>query len=190
MSVTSGARFGAFIVAESLGSGGMGEVYRARDSRLRRDVALKVLPAGHRLDPDRQARFEREALALAALYHPNIATIHGIEQIGDVQGLVMELVDGPTLADRLDRAAPPQSTREQSGQAGGTRRPAGLPVGETIAIARQIVDAREAAHERGVIHRDLKPSNIKIRPDGVVKILDFGLAKALEADVGDLTARP
>jgi Tol biopolymer transport system component/tRNA A-37 threonylcarbamoyl transferase component Bud32 len=171
MSVTSGTRFGTYEVVESLGSGGMGEVYRARDSKLRRDVALKVLPAGYRLDRDRQARFQREALALAALNHPNIATLHGVEDAGAVQALVMELVDGPTLADRIAQSAT-----------------SGLSVAEAIAIARQLVDALEAAHDRGVIHRDLKPSNIKIRPDGVVKILDLGLAKALGTDAADVNA--
>ena len=165
MSLTPGTRFGTYEVVESLGSGGMGEVYRARDSVLRRDVALKVLPAPHRLDADRQARFKREALALATLNHPNIATVHGIEDEAGVQALVMELVDGQTLADRLDHRATKAS---------------GLPIPEALAIARQMIDALEAAHQRGIIHRDLKPSNIKIRHDGVVKVLDFGLAKPLE----------
>jgi serine/threonine-protein kinase len=165
MSLTPGTRFGTYEVVESLGSGGMGEVYRARDSVLRRDVALKVLPAGHRLDADRQARFKREALALAALNHPNIATVHGIEDEAGVQALVMELVDGQTLADRLDRS---------------TTKASGVPIPEALAIARQMVDALEAAHQRGIVHRDLKPSNIKIRHDDLVKVLDFGLAKALE----------
>jgi eukaryotic-like serine/threonine-protein kinase len=186
MSVTPGTRFGTYEVVESLGSGGMGEVYRARDSRLRRDVALKVLPARYRLDPDRQARFQREAVALAALNHPNIATVHGVEDAGGVQALVMELVDGPTLADHIDRRA--ITTSGSAGEGSGhdlasNHSSPGLPIADTIGIARQLVDALEAAHERGIIHRDLKPSNIKIRPDGVVKVLDFGLAKALETAV-------
>jgi Tol biopolymer transport system component/tRNA A-37 threonylcarbamoyl transferase component Bud32 len=191
MSVTRGARFGTYEIVESLGSGGMGEVYRARDSRLRRDVALKVLPARHRLDSERQARFEREALALAALNHPNIATVHGVEDAGGVQALVMELVDGPTLAEHIDRHAIAKDglAREpSSGDIVRNRSTPGLPVGEAMGIARQVVDALESAHERGVVHRDLKPSNIKVRPDGVVKILDFGLAKALETAFADVSA--
>lgn len=131
MSLTPGTRFGTFEVVEPLGSGGMGEVYRARDSVLRREVALKVLPARHRLDADRQARFKREALALATLNHPNIATVHGIEDESGVQALVMELVDGQKLADRLDRSATKASS---------------LPIPEALAIAPQMVDALEAAH--------------------------------------------
>jgi Tol biopolymer transport system component len=138
----------------------MGDVYRARDSRLRRDVALKVLPADHQVDAERRARFEREALALAALNHPNIATVLGVADEGGVQGLVMELIDGETLADRIERG--------------------GLANSEVLSMARQIVDALEAAHQQGIVHRDLKPANIKIRPDGVLKVLDFGLAKAFE----------
>ncbi len=173
MSITPGTRFGTYEVVESLGSGGMGEVYRARDSRLRRDVALKVLPVRHRLDADRQTRFQREALALAALNHPNIATVHGVEEGGGLQALVMELVDGQTLADRIDRSA---------------AKAPGLPIPEALAIARQMVDALEAAHQRGIVHRDLKPSNIKIRRDDVVKVLDFGLAKAFETATADVDA--
>ena len=183
MSLTPGTRFGTYEVVEPLGSGGMGEVYRARDSRLRRDVALKVLPARYQLDSDRQARFEREALALAALNHPNIATVHGVETAAGVQALVMELVDGRTLADRIgSRATATPGPAGETAREVRERRPRGLPVAEAVAVARQIVDALEAAHERGVVHRDLKPSNISVRPDGVVKILDFGLAKALETD--------
>jgi serine/threonine protein kinase len=142
----------------------MGEVYRAHDSKLRRDVALKVLPSRHRFDASRQSRFEREALALAALNHPNIATVYGVEDGGGVQALVMELIDGETLADRI---------------AGRT---SASPINEALEIARQIVDALDAAHERGIIHRDLKPANLKVRRDGVVKVLDFGLVKALQTD--------
>jgi len=135
----------------------MGEVYRARDKKLGRDVAIKVLPATLAHDPDRLARFEREAKVLAALNHPNIAIIHGLEE----QAIVMELVEGPTLADRLEKG------------------PAALE--ETLAIMRQIADALEAAHEKGVVHRDLKPANVKVREDGTVKVLDFGLATAVQA---------
>jgi serine/threonine protein kinase/Tol biopolymer transport system component len=184
MSLTPGTRIGAYEVVESLGSGGMGEVYRAHDAKLRRDVAVKILPDRHRLDSDRQTRFEREALALAALNHPNIATVYGVEHSDGAQALVMELVDGPTLAERIDRQAGPTPVSSRERTAHNITAPgsaAGLPIGETLAIARQMVDALEAAHERNVIHRDLKPANIKIRPDGVVKILDFGLAKALDA---------
>jgi eukaryotic-like serine/threonine-protein kinase len=147
-------------VLAAIGAGGMGEVYRARDSRLKRDVAIKVLPELFAQDPERLARFQREAELLAALNHPNIAAIYGLED----RALVLELVEGPTLADRI---------------AGGA-----LPLDEALPIARQIADALDAAHEQGVIHRDLKPANIKVRPDGAVKVLDFGLAKALEPAPG------
>jgi serine/threonine protein kinase len=159
MTLSAGTRFGRYEVLAPLGAGGMGEVYRARDARLNRDVAIKVLPTVFAGDSDRLARFEREAQMLAALNHSHIATIYGIEDAGDVCGLAMELVEGPTLAERL---------------ASG---PIGLP--ETLAIARDIAEALEYAHERSIIHRDLKPANLKITPDGTVKILDFGLAKAL-----------
>src|SRR5262245_17246967 len=157
MGLSPGTRFGAFEILDAIGAGGMGEVYRARDTRLKRDVALKVLPAAFGGDPDRVARFQREAELLAALNHPNIAAVYGVEESGDVRAIVMELVDGQTLEGRR------------------------LPGDEALAVARQIVDALEAAHDRGVIHRDLKPANIKITPDGKVKVLDFGLAKALDA---------
>src|SRR5215831_2771210 len=155
-----GSQIGVFRIDSLLGVGGMGEVYRARDTKLNRDVAIKILPPAFANDPDRLARFKREAQVLASLNHPNIATIHGFEDGGGVHALVLELVDGDTLADRL---GPPQG------------RP--LPVPEALAIARQIADALEAAHEQGIIHRDLKPANIKVRDDGTVKVLDFGLAK-------------
>ena len=138
----------------------MGEVYRAHDSRLKRDVALKVLPDSFADDPDRLARFEREAQVLASLNHPNIAHIHGLEESGGVRALVMELVEGEDLAQRI------------------ARRP--IPLDEALPIAMQIAEALEAAHEQGIIHRDLKPANIKVRPDGKVKVLDFGLAKLVE----------
>src|SRR5215470_10480110 len=138
----------------------MGIVYRARDLKLQRDVALKALPKAVALDPDRIARFRREATVLASLNHPNIAAIHGFEDSGDVHALVLELVEGPTLADRIAQGP--------------------IPLDEALPIARQIAEALEAAHEQGIIHRDLKPANIKITPEGTVKVLDFGLAKALE----------
>jgi hypothetical protein len=157
LALLSGTRIGSFEVAALLGAGGMGGVYRARDSKLHRDVALKVLPDTVSQEPDRLARFEREARTLASLNHPNIATLHGFEDAGGTQALVMELVEGPTLADRIAQGP--------------------LPIDEARAVASQIADALEAAHEQGVIHRDLKPANVKIRPDGTVKVLDFGLAK-------------
>ena len=164
MVLAPGDRFGSYVVVGPLGAGGMGEVYRAHDARLRRDVALKVLPDAMRLEPGRLARFEQEARALAALNHPGIAAIYGVEEgrIRDdggqpVQALVLELVEGGTLATRIARGA--------------------IPVPEALAIARQIADALEAAHSKGVVHRDLKPANVALTPDGVVKVLDFGLAK-------------
>ncbi len=166
-----GFRFGGYEVSSLLGVGGMGEVYRARDAKLQRDVALKILPSEFLLDPDRCARFEREAQILAALNHPTIGAIYGLEdsqlpEAGGIAGkfaraLVLELVEGPTLADEL--------------AAGG------LPVTRALEIARQIADALEAAHDRGIVHRDLKPANVKVRPDDIVKVLDFGLAKTLES---------
>ena len=161
MTLTPGTRLGAYDILAMIGVGGMGDVFRARDTRLQRDIALKVLPDSFVRDPDRLARFRREALVLAALNHPNVAAIFGVEESTDTLALVLELVDGPTLADRIEQ------------------RP--LPLDEALPIAAQIADALEAAHEQGVVHRDLKPANIKIRPDGTVKVLDFGLAKALDA---------
>ena len=166
MALTIGSRLGPYEVTATLGAGGMGEVYRARDTRLGRDVALKILPDVFAADADRLARFTREAQILASMNHPHIAGIFGIEDAARAPGqppmsaLVLEFVDGPTLADRIAQGA--------------------LPVEEALAIARQIVDALEAAHAQGIIHRDLKPANIKVRPDGAVKVLDFGLAKATE----------
>src|SRR5262245_5505968 len=142
----------------------MGEVYRARDTRLKREIALKVLPSHFTSDPERLARFQREAEVLAALNHPHIAHIHGIEESGSTRALVMELVEGQDLGQRLARGA--------------------IPVDEALEIARQIAEALESAHEVGIIHRDLKPANVKVRPDGTVKVLDFGLAKALEPGSG------
>ena len=148
----------------------MGEVYRARDTKLGRDVALKILPEVFASDADRLARFTREAQTLAALNHPNIAHIHGLEESGGVRALVMELVDGEDLAQRLARGP--------------------IPVDEALPIARQIAEALEAAHEQGIIHRDLKPANIKVRDDGTVKVLDFGLAKALAGDGTGFASAP
>jgi len=138
----------------------MGEVYRARDTKLNRDVALKILPDAFAGDPDRLARFIREAQTLASLNHPNIAIVHGLEQAGDIHALVMELVEGDDLSQRIARGA--------------------IPIEEALPIAKQIAEALEAAHEQGIMHRDLKPANIKVRPDGTVKVLDFGLAKAMD----------
>ena len=162
MALAPGVRLGPYEVHSLLGAGGMGEVYRARDAKLNRDVALKVLPAAFAFDPDRVARFTREAQVLASLNHPNIGTIYGFEESRspDSSGaLVLELVEGPTLADRIAQGR--------------------IPFDEALHIGIQIADALEAAHEHGIVHRDLKPANVKLRPDGMVKVLDFGLAKAL-----------
>ena len=171
MPLSDGTRVGPYDILAPLGAGGMGEVYRATDTRLKRQVAVKILPAALAADPDRLARFQREAEVLASLNHPHIAAIYGLEdgpsagagQAG-VKALVMELVDGPTLADRIAQGP--------------------LPIDEALTIARQIAEALEAAHEQGIIHRDLKPANIKVREDGTVKVLDFGLAKLTEAGAG------
>ena len=161
MPLTPGRRLGVYEIQHLLGVGGMGEVYRSRDTKLNRDVALKILPDKLVHDPDRVARFHREAQVLASLNHPNIAAIYGFEEADGLQALVLELVDGPTLADRIARGP--------------------IPLDEALPIAKQIAEALEAAHEQGIIHRDLKPANIKLRPDGTVKVLDFGLAKIMEA---------
>ena len=169
MTIGPGTRLGVYEVTAQLGAGGMGEVYRATDTRLGREVAIKVLPAALAMDPDRLARFDREARTLAALNHPNIAAIHGVEEANldgpaeaghYVRALVMELVDGPTLADRIAQGP--------------------IPLDDALPIARQIAEALAAAHDQGIVHRDLKPANIKVRHDGTVKVLDFGLAKAIE----------
>ena len=165
MSLAAGSRLGPYEIVSPIGAGGMGEVYRARDTRLHREVAIKVLPELLASDPERLARFRREAQTLAALNHPNIAQIHGLEEEGATHALVMELVEGEDLAQRVARGA--------------------LPLDEALPVARQIAEALDAAHESGIIHRDLKPANVRLRPDGTVKVLDFGLAKALEpASVG------
>ena len=175
MPLQSGAKFGSFTIASKLGEGGMGEVYRATDTRLGRDVAIKVLPEAFAQDADRLARFEREAKALAALNHPNIAGIHGFEERATdagttVRALVMEFVDGDDLSALIARGD------------GTPGRPRGLSIDDVLPIARQIAAALEAAHEQGIVHRDLKPANVKVRTDGTVKVLDFGLAKALTQD--------
>jgi serine/threonine protein kinase len=160
LALNPGTRLGPYEIVALLGVGGMGEVYRATDTNLKRQVAIKVLPASVAADPERLSRFQREAEILATLNHPNIAHIHGLEKSDGTFALVMELVEGPTLADRIAKRA--------------------IPMAEALPIAKQIAEALEAAHEQGIIHRDLKPANIKVRDDGSVKVLDFGLAKALE----------
>jgi Tol biopolymer transport system component len=160
MGLTAGTRLGPYEVLSAIGAGGMGEVYRARDTKLNRDVAVKILPDAFASDPERLARFTREAQTLAALNHPHIAHIHGLEESSGVRALVMELVEGEDLAQRIGHGA--------------------IPLDEALPIAMQIADALKAAHEQGIIHRDLKPANIKVRPDGTVKVLDFGLARAID----------
>jgi serine/threonine protein kinase/Tol biopolymer transport system component len=163
--LTPGDSVGCYKIAGLLGRGGMGEVYRARDSKLNRDVALKVLPAAFANDAEQMIRFSREARVLASLNHAHIASIYGLEETGDVRALVLELVEGPTLADRIARGA--------------------IPMEEALTIARQIAEAIEYAHEKGITHRDLKPANIKVTTDGCVKVLDFGLAKVLQGDISN-----
>jgi len=218
MSVASGTSIGPYEVLSPLGAGGMGEVYRARDTRLNREVAIKVLPRAFAEDPHRMARFEREAQLLASLNHPKIAAIYGLEESGATRALVMELVEGPTLAERIGRTA--ASARPKAGSAsparaagagsgakasagsgaktsergvssGGARK-AAIPLDEALPIAQQVAEALEYAHEHGVVHRDLKPANIKVTPDGCVKVLDFGLAKAMgpEDGSGDMSNSP
>ena len=160
MPLTPGTRLGLYEIVAAIGTGGMGEVYRARDTKLKRDVALKVLPAAFTADPDRLGRFYREAEVLASLDHPNIGPIYGMVESDGMRGLALALIEGPTLADRI--AAGP------------------LPGDEALTIAKQIIEALEYAHERNVIHRDLKPANIKVTAEGMVKVLDFGLAKVLD----------
>jgi Tol biopolymer transport system component len=162
--LTAGTRLGPYEITAQIGVGGMGEVYRATDTNLKRQVAIKVLPEAVAADAERLVRFQREAEVLASLNHPNIAIIHGLEKSDGVTGLVMELVEGPTLADRIAQGP--------------------VPIDEGLPIAKQIAEALEAAHEQGIIHRDLKPANIKMRSDGRVKVLDFGLAKAMEPAAG------
>ena len=172
--LTPGTRLGVYEVIASIGAGGMGQVFRARDTKLDRDVAIKILPEAFAHDADRLARFQREAKTLASLNHPNIAGIYGLEESGGMTALVMELVEGDDLSQRIARGA--------------------IPLDEALAIARQIAEALEAAHEQGIVHRDLKPANIKLRSDGVVKVLDFGLAKLAQPEATrghpDVTASP
>src|SRR6187200_2857368 len=169
MNLAAGTRIGPYEILSVIGAGGMGEVYRARDAKLNRDVAIKVLLQSVAADPDRIARFRREAQVLASLNHPNIAHIHGIEEADGVTALILELVEGEDLAQRLARGP--------------------IAIDDALPIAVQITEALEAAHDLGIIHRDLKPANIKLRPDGTVKVLDFGLAKAIvsahDGDRGD-----
>jgi serine/threonine protein kinase len=159
MSMQAGVRIGPYEILGALGAGGMGEVYRARDTRLNRDVAIKILPDLFAADADRVARFQREAHVLASLNHPHIAQIYGLEDAGSTKALILELVEGPTLADLIAKGP--------------------IPLDEALPMARQIAEALEAAHESGIIHRDLKPANIKLTRNGAVKVLDFGLAKAV-----------
>ena len=159
MPLAVGSRLGHYDVTALIGEGGMGQVYQATDTKLNRQVALKILPEAFASDPDRLARFQREAQVLASLNHPNIAAIHSLEDSAGTKALVLELVEGPTLADRIAQGP--------------------IPVDEALPIAKQIAEALEAAHEQGIIHRDLKPTNVKVKSDGTVKVLDFGLAKAL-----------
>ena len=161
MTLAAGTHLGHFEVVAPLGAGGMGEVFRARDTRLGRDVAIKALPPAFAQDPERAARFEREAKLLASLNHANIGAIHGLEEVDGVRYLVLEFIDGEPLDRRLSRGA--------------------LPVGEALDVCRQIATAVEAAHESGVVHRDLKPGNVMLTTAGTVKVLDFGLAKAAAA---------
>src|SRR6516162_423603 len=170
MALTIGTRLGSHEITALLGKGGMGEVYRDRDLKLKREVAIKILPEEFSHDSDRVSRFQREAEVLASLNHPNIAAIYDLQEAEGSRFLVLELVEGETLADRIQRGA--------------------IPVNEALGIAKSICEALEAAHEKGIVHRDLKPANVKITPAGKVKVLDFGLAKAVwepgpaEADEG------
>src|ERR1700674_5214642 len=163
MAIPSGTKFGSYEMVALIGAGGMGEVYQAHDTKLGRDVAIKVLPEAFAHDPEKLSRFQREAKLLASLNHPNIATIYGLEDSNGTSYLVMELVPGETLAQRI-------------------KRDGAVPVEESLTIAKQIAEALEAAHEKGIIHRDLKPANVKVTPEGKVKVLDFGLAKAFAGD--------
>ena len=186
--LTAGTRLGVYQITAQIGAGGMGEVYQATDTNLKRQVAIKVLPAALAGDADRLARFQREAEVLAALNHPNIAAIYGFESFRSggssdppITALVMELVEGEDLSQRIE---------------GHRAKGSGLPIDEALPIAKQVADALEAAHEQGIVHRDLKPANIKVRSDGTVKVLDFGLAKlsersaSLSGERGGLTHSP
>ena len=172
MQLAPGSRLGTYEIIGLLGAGGMGEVYRAQDTKLNRQVAIKVLPEAYASDPDRVARFHREAQAVAALNHPNIAAIYDLAESGTTKFLVLELIEGETLGDRVRRGP--------------------LPIDEALAITKQILEALEVAHEKGICHRDLKPANVKLTADGAVKVLDFGLAKFLQSSpgAGNLTHSP
>src|SRR5215510_12535107 len=171
MSLTVGTQLGSHEITALLGAGGMGEVYRARDTKLKREVAIKIIPDEFSRDPERISRFQREAQVLASLNHPNIAAIYDLEELNGSRFLILEMVEGETLADRIQRGP--------------------IPVEEALTIALQIAEALEAAHEKNVIHRDLKPANIKITPEGTVKVLDFGLAKALADEAtAEATTKP
>src|SRR5215510_8321932 len=161
MPLTVGIQLGSLEITALLGKGGMGEVYRARDTKLKHDVAIMILPDEFSRDPARVSRFQREAEVLASLNHSNIGSIYDLQEANESRFLIMELVEGETLAERISRGP--------------------LPIEEVLDIAKQICEALEAAHEKGIIHRDLKPGNVKILPDGKVKVLDFGLAKAVES---------
>jgi serine/threonine protein kinase len=158
--LTPGTRLGVYEINAQIGEGGMGQVFRATDTKLKRQVAIKILPPAVAADHDRLARFQREAEVLASLNHPHIGGIYGLDESAGVTALVMELIEGEDLSQRIPRGR--------------------IPIDEALLIAKQIADALEAAHEQGIIHRDLKPANIKVRPDGTVKVLDFGLAKTME----------
>jgi len=170
LALTPGTRLGVYEVTAQIGEGGMGQVHRATDTKLKRQVAIKILPPSLAADADRLARFQREAEVLASLNHPHIAAIYGLEESGGMTALVMELVEGDDLSQRITRGA--------------------IPIDEALPIAKQIAEALEAAHAQGIMHRDLKPANIKVTPDGVVKVLDFGLAKLARAQGSRLKAPP
>jgi serine/threonine protein kinase len=176
----TGVTLGGYNLRELVGAGGMGEVYRARDAKLERDVAIKILPAAFTGDPQRLARFQREARMLAALNHPNICAIYGLEEAAGIHFLILELVEGATLASQLAQVAEVHA------------RPRGLALRDALGLARQLAEALEVAHDKGIVHRDLKPANVKITPVGVAKVLDFGLAKAVTGDgsSSDLTRAP
>lgn len=182
MSLKNSTKLGSYEILGPIGAGGMGEVYRALDTRLGRKVALKVLPTVFANDPERMARFEREAQVLASLNHPNIASIYGLEESDRARALVMELVEGPTLAERIIGGSGRPGSAAHTGKSNSVAAPrtTPLPLDECLHIAKQIADALEYAHEKGIIHRDLKPANVKITPEGTVKVLDFGLARALD----------
>src|SRR6476620_10454259 len=169
MPLTIGTQLGSHQITALLGKGGMGEVYRAKDSKLKREVAIKILPEEFSRDTDRVSRFQREAQVLASLNHPNIAAIYDLEEANETRFLVLELVEGETLAERIQHAP--------------------IPLEEALVIAKHICEALEAAHEKGVVHRDLKPGNVKITPEGKVKVLDFGLAKAIEATPAEAASK-